>query len=88
MEEETESALHIYPNPAANYIIVELKNVSDTKLNYEIISSDGRLMVSDLLNLTSNTALIDVSNIPSASYHLIIYSNKQKLYTEKIQIIK
>ena len=88
MKKETESALHIYPNPATNYIIVELKNVSDTKLNYEIISSDGRLMVSDLLNLTSNIALIDVSNIPSASYHLIIYSNKQKLYTEKIQIIK
>lgn len=72
--------IKIYPNPASDFINVEMKNQIDSKVR--IYNSCGS-MISEATNKTR----IDISEYPSGLYFISILTGNNS-YTKKIQIIK
>jgi hypothetical protein len=66
VEEETNSSLEVFPNPAYNYLeIGGLKPNSKNRRVYSIFSSHGKLVLTDVLELK-----IDVSSLAPGLYFI------------------
>ena len=80
--------INIFPNPTANYVQLELTgldNASTERPMLNVFSNTGELIRAEVLN--SDLGKIDISNLPSSSYHFIIDYKGQR-YMEEIILIK
>ena len=80
--------INIFPNPTANYVQLELtglENASTERPMLNVYSNTGELIRAEVLN--SDLGKIDISNLPSSSYHFIIDYKGQR-YMEEIILIK
>ena len=78
-ETEEEKAVTVYPNPASEYIRVDLRNWSpQEKVEARIITSEGRQVKTLLLNMSGFEPFeeIPVNNLPEGIYRLELYSKK------------
>ena len=57
----------IYPNPAENYIKIELKDISITQLRFELINEQGSLIATTVLNPIIST--INIENFTPGVYY-------------------
>lgn len=74
--------LKMYPNPVANFVTMELP-ATVNKANMEIVSIDGRVVLSQ--NINTNKTTIDVSNIANGMYIVnMTLENDQKLSSKLI----
>ncbi len=69
--------LKVYPNPAQNYIVVELEAINTYQL--VVYNSVGKKIQLSNIPLADNQAKIDVSNLVSGFYFLEIVKNKGDL---------
>jgi hypothetical protein len=60
------SAISIYPNPAGNYFYVENTGKLETAIRVEIFNSLGSLLISTLVENSTNR--IDIQNLPVGVY--------------------
>ncbi|MCO5247397.1 MAG: T9SS type A sorting domain-containing protein [Chitinophagales bacterium] len=65
-----ETSIRLYPNPTSSLLRVEIKGKDLLKTQFNVISTDGRLMMSIDKVETSNT--IDVSRFAAGTYYLQI----------------
>ena len=75
----TESEIHISPNPARDFIVVNLDMDNNKRSHirrWEIISTDTRPLLSSEERMQQETK-IDISGLAPAVYYLRITSNKQ-----------
>lgn len=77
--------LSVFPNPAKNYLNISLNTGASGKYDVNIMSVDGRLIKSDVINLSagSNNQTLDVQGIPSGCY-LIRIQNAKEYFINKI----
>lgn len=68
--------LHLYPNPASEFLFIENKNQEE--LTIRIYDSNGRIFMEDFIK--DKTHSIDVKNWEKGVYHLLCL-NKKKSYT-------
>lgn len=81
---EQEIKLTIYPNPANNYLTVDIQDYTDSDYQYEIFDSFGRIHQN---NVSANSP-IDISNLSPGVYFIrISYPGKQAA-TRKFIIIR
>lgn len=73
LEENSISNFTIYPNPANNFINLELPEGYRSSLNYRILDLKGSELMSGITNKSSN---IDVSNLASGVYFVKIEDSK------------
>ncbi|MEZ4993679.1 MAG: T9SS type A sorting domain-containing protein [Saprospiraceae bacterium] len=73
IESQTNS-IAIYPNPVANTLIIDTQ--SDHHSNARIISANGSILKS--FNMVNQQSEIDVSDLPSGLYFIIIDSQTSK----------
>lgn len=69
------SALNIYPNPAKNLIYFDL---NETELIINIFDSFGKLILQ-----SSNNEMINIQNLATGLYHVIINTKQGKSYRSK-----
>ena len=74
----------IYPNPAKNFVQIDLVDIDEAELS--IFSMDGRLIKSKLLTETSNFVSLDMKL--TGVYYFILKNSGSFLLTQKIIIIK
>lgn len=74
-----------YPNPAINFLNVNLTALFDIR-SYHIFDSNGRIILSKELNTTSHNLEIDITDIYSGTYQLIL--NKELSNKKNISFIK
>lgn len=80
--ENTHAEANIYPNPATNYIYVEMGDKTEAKLKiYDILGSEVMAQ-----KITSNN-VIDISNIPEGMYIFRLFT-ETKIIDKKIMINK
>jgi len=79
-ENENDKDIFIYPNPASNLLVVELKKIIKPT-TIELIDITGRLLFSKEINYVSEQ--IDISQFASGAYYLTITNSTSKI-TKKI----
>ncbi len=82
---ESEISLKVYPNPATDFINVEITPADTGRLNLELYNNSGvRILDHTLAN--QHNLQVNISNIPSGTYYLKVLSpQKDQLFrVEKI----
>ncbi|WP_130736185.1 T9SS type A sorting domain-containing protein [Flavobacterium sp. J27] len=74
--------LKIFPNPSTDVLTINMSNLGDTSLDYELIDSNGRVLIQEK-NIASETN-IQVASLPSAIYFLKIKNQNTDIKTFKI----
>ncbi|MDN5478602.1 MAG: PQQ-dependent sugar dehydrogenase [Chryseobacterium sp.] len=76
------SPIRIYPNPASGKIFID--GLNNKKISAEIINAEGRRVLEN--TAANNDSSIDISEIPSGVYYLLLKSGELKSYSQKIII--
>jgi len=80
------SSLFIYPNPASDFLNINLNDeVSPQDLRLSIIDESGKIVLVDNFKELNQSFLIE--NLPSGNYFVIIY-NEERSALRKLSIIK
>jgi len=74
--------LSLYPNPATNEIYLELNNASKEKYTIQVLTLQGQEIMNIQTDQRSNT--IDIENIPSGLYFVVITDSQNKELTKKL----
>ena len=71
-----------YPNPATNFLTVEIKNIRVKKMSYEIFDLSGKLIKKGLI--LENETKIPIYNLVNGTYILKIFKKSKSIKTFKI----
>ena len=74
--------ISVFPNPAVNYLNVNISDLSKVK-TYALFDMSGKLLLQQ--EVISNQFEISFSNFSSGNYLLIFKNDQQKLKTLKVQ---
>lgn len=79
--------IQVHPNPANDFVIIELQRFVDESLSIEILNSFGEVVFQDEPNKTKNQSIInlDISNLNAGVYFLKL-SDKKNDYIRKLLI--
>ncbi|MFA8301062.1 MAG: T9SS type A sorting domain-containing protein [Hyphomicrobiales bacterium] len=77
--------ISIFPNPATDFISVKWENKRGVEMKLSLVSMDGRTISKVELPSSMNQKNIDLSDIDSGVYMLILEEGNKK-YTEKILV--
>lgn len=78
----TVNDIHVYPNPANNFLIIEIKNEDFERLYFYLYDINGKLLKSE--KLETNRTLISIEDLLPATYILRIIQNQEEVETQKI----
>lgn len=72
----------IYPNPFVNKFILEIEGQENSLMDVQIFTSQG-LNIKDINALSSHSE-IDVSDLPTGVYFMLLNSEDGRLYSKKV----
>lgn len=76
----------VYPNPATNVLHVDYYTNNQSNVSYQILDMQGRLVKSKFTKAMQgkNTVEMNISDLPSGNYEVIVLENNQKVHQEKL----
>lgn len=74
--------LKIYPNPSTDLLTVNMYNINNLQLDYQIVDINGKVLKTE--ENINNETIINVSAFPSAIYFLKITNQNKEVKTFKI----
>ena len=83
--EESQSislSISAYPNPAIDYLTLELKEVDLSNLQFQLYDFTGKLLQTE--KITSNQTSIDMGSLKSATYFIKVTRENNEVKTFKI----
>jgi hypothetical protein len=85
--EEDDFRLFLYPNPAAEYVSIDLP-ITHTKGTMQIYNLQGQLIKSEGIT-GGGLQSLDIADIPNGIYNLVVYSAANKLLgREKLVVVR
>ena len=81
-DSDTKSGLKVYPNPAGNYVHVEILSGSRNSM-VSIYNTDGRLIKT--VPIESNQKTIEISDIPAGNYIIKVDDEREPMKTQFIK---
>ncbi len=73
---ETNASISVYPNPAKDFVIIDLQNISENISQINLCDVQGRQIYSqDIINLVG-TINLPLTNVSDGIYFMQIHSNK------------
>ena len=87
---EDDSQASVYPNPASNFLEIEMKNKKISLVEYTMINALGEVVLKEVTELSasfSNKKRIDVSQFNAGVYYLQINTSTEQ-YNKKIVLVK
>ncbi len=83
-EDEKPDEIIIYPNPARDFIVIDLNNQNISQVSASIYSYDGKiLLMKDLSGIMENKIRLDISSFPPGIYFVKI-KGENFSFSEKI----
>jgi hypothetical protein len=79
--------ISVFPQPAKNSLNIQVKLNNNEINTLDLYNSQGKILLSNVLNKNSENINLDVSQFKSGIYFIKVHS-KNNLYTKKVQIIK
>lgn len=83
--EETESInllVSAYPNPTANFLTLEIKQIKFSNTQFQLYDALGKLLRTE--KITDDKTIIDMSNLVPATYFVIVTQENKEVKTFKI----
>jgi hypothetical protein len=71
--------LSIYPNPTSDYLNFMVKGQEDKKLNYSVITSEGKVFFKNEVLKANTTYIIPVNSWPVGTYVLQISEGNRSI---------
>lgn len=84
VEKQEKLFLSVFPNPAANYINIELSNANSANLKVQLFNIVGEIVLER--EITSGINKFSVATLPNGVYFYSILTNQNVLETKKIVI--
>jgi hypothetical protein len=81
-KDKTELCVHIYPNPAIDYLKVKVENAGTQTVSYNLRTAEGKLLLEGRFN--SPETEITVNQLPAATYFLKIYTDQEEIKAYKV----
>jgi acetyl esterase/lipase len=81
MENVNNNSWSIYPNPAFNQLMVDLRKLESKNLNISIVNALGQVVISKS-NVQAKQENVDISNLPAGLYQITV-SDGEKQYDKK-----
>ena len=81
------SLISVFPQPAKNKLNIKINLNNIEVYTLDLYNSQGKILLSTLLNKNSENINLDVSQFKSGIYFIKVHS-KNNLYTKKVQIIR
>lgn len=78
----------IRPNPAQDLLQLDLTKVSHSEITVNIISTDGKVVISKAIEAPTEKNVLDISSVRSGFYFIQFLSGNKVIYTEKLSVIK
>jgi len=72
--------LQLSPNPTADLLLLQLPSNITKPLLYRIVDPNGRTLQTSISTLENPTHIIDVHDLPSGLYHLLLLSTDHKIF--------
>ncbi len=86
---ETPADFALYPNPAENYVNIELENYKDRDVTIQLVDQVGRLVKEmDLPQLSDTKVRMELDDISNGSYFVFVRSKEGHRFTRKLMVIK
>jgi len=79
----TQETLHVFPNPADDYIIIAYKLEKEGELS--IVSQDGRIVHSQIINPGQNQVVVRVNNLAPGIYIARMFEGR-KVHSTKFSV--
>lgn len=79
----------VYPNPVEKILTLQIQYYIDENVTYSLYDSNSQLLMTNIVD--SKKTLIQMSNLPSTTYYLVVDQKKQKNsphITKTFKIIK
>jgi hypothetical protein len=74
---ESASTLRIFPNPAQDYLNINLNADDNHSLEAKIFTIDGRVVLSQRLNNNDELHTLNVSSLEKGLYYIVLTNSKQ-----------
>lgn len=72
----------LYPNPAIEYVILNIENFNNENFNYQLFDLKGTLLINKRIN--DKASVIVLGNLPIATYFLKVFENNKEVKSFKI----
>jgi len=76
IEDAAYNMFNIYPNPAKDYLNIEFES-NDTEISYALIDINGKIIISNIIKDTQNTAKLNISSLDKGIYTLRLIINNE-----------
>ena len=83
-KEELHSVLSVFPNPTVNYLTLEVSNLGDKQLVYQLFDMQGKMLSNG--KVEEQLTYISMNGLPTSTYfvHVLNQENK-KIQSFKVQ---
>jgi hypothetical protein len=78
---QTTQVLQIFPNPSSDFCLIELDKDEISSL---LITDNAGKIMREISHINNTNYRLDISNLPNGIYSLIITTNKNETYHEKL----
>ena len=82
IENKISLKMHVYPNPATDYLTLTIDENEFSTLNYELYDIQGNSIKNK--NISGASETINMESFPSATYYLKVMNNNKEIKTFKI----
>jgi hypothetical protein len=82
IEARSSLSLHIFPNPTAKDLILQIDNFNNEDLTYQLSDIQGIAIDADKIN--GHQTHLTISHLRTATYFLYIIENRKKIHAFKI----
>ena len=82
--EETDVQMEytVFPNPAENYLILEIKDKDFSRMFYQVYNLDGKLLINEKISSAQTT--ISLRGLAPSTYFIKIMDENQEVKTFKV----
>jgi hypothetical protein len=89
-EKKLKSEVKIYPNPATEFVNVEISSPDEMDVQLTLFSSAGQILLMQKVQLEtgSNSVRLDITSLPPGAYHLNLSNDRKLEITGSRSIIK
>ena len=81
-ETELTISLSVFPNPTTDHLTLQIHDYNNEKLTYQLFDMQGKLLSSEVI--ISNQTQINMSDLPVATYFMIVMQKNRKIQSFKI----
>ncbi len=85
-EPERNITLAVYPNPTANLLTLQIKDLGNEKLDYQLFDLNGKHLESK--RITGSETLISMGDLPAAMYFVRVTTKNKTIQTFKVNKIQ